>query len=180
MGMPRAAYFTADMVRALPEDGTRHEVVHGELLVTPAPRRQHQRLVARLFTALGRYLESHPVGEVLFSPADIAGDADTLVQPDLFVAAASAGSRSEWPTLTQLLLVVEVLSPASVRQDRFAKRRRYQEAGIPLYWIVDGDSRQVEIWTPGDLFPRIERERLQWRPAGTDEVFQCELAELFR
>jgi hypothetical protein len=34
-------YWTAEMVRALPDDGNRYEVVYGELLVTPAPRRLH-------------------------------------------------------------------------------------------------------------------------------------------
>jgi len=86
------------------------------------PRRHHQRLVARLFEALSRYLHAQPIGEVLFSPADIPGDADTLLQPDLFVAAADAGPRAEWPALSHLLLVVEVLSPSTARQDHFAKR----------------------------------------------------------
>ena len=37
MGMPQqATRWTADMVRALPGDGNRYEVVDGELLVTPA------------------------------------------------------------------------------------------------------------------------------------------------
>lgn len=38
MGMAAPIYYTADMVRALPDDGNRYEVVHGELLVTPSPR----------------------------------------------------------------------------------------------------------------------------------------------
>ncbi len=38
MGMAAPIYYTADMVRALPEDGNRYEVVYGELVVTPAPR----------------------------------------------------------------------------------------------------------------------------------------------
>ena len=42
MGMAAPVYYTADMVRALPNDGNRYETVHGELLVTPAPRLWHQ------------------------------------------------------------------------------------------------------------------------------------------
>src|SRR5438034_10080720 len=52
MGMVAPVYYTADMVRALPDDGNRYEVVHGELLVTPAPRLWHQKLVGRLYSAL--------------------------------------------------------------------------------------------------------------------------------
>jgi hypothetical protein len=45
MGMAAPIYYTADMVRAMPDDGNRYEVVYGELLVTPAPRLWHQALV---------------------------------------------------------------------------------------------------------------------------------------
>jgi hypothetical protein len=45
-------YWTAEMVRALPDDGHRYEVVHGELLVTPAPRAPHQLVVQRLHVSL--------------------------------------------------------------------------------------------------------------------------------
>ncbi len=38
MGMAAPIYYTAEMVRALPDDGNRYEVVRGELPVTPAPR----------------------------------------------------------------------------------------------------------------------------------------------
>ena len=65
MRMAAPAYWTADMVRALPEDGNRYEVVYGELLVTPAPRPWHEVLVARLIHSLGSYLEREPVGIVL-------------------------------------------------------------------------------------------------------------------
>ena len=60
MGMAAPVYYTADMVRAMPDDGNRYEVVYGELLVTPAPRPWHQIVVQRLSLALGNYLERIP------------------------------------------------------------------------------------------------------------------------
>jgi Uma2 family endonuclease len=76
--------------------------------------------------------------------------------------------------------VVEVLSPTTARADRFTKRRRYQEAGVPLYWIVDGEEQRVETWTPDAEFPMSETERLVWHPAGAAQPFTLQLAELFR
>jgi hypothetical protein len=38
----------------------------------------------------------------------------------------------------------------------------------------------TDVWTPADAFPRVERERLRWEPAGVDRVFALELKELFR
>lgn len=183
MGMPdllQPTYWTAEMVRALPDDGWRHEVVHGELLLTPAPRLWHQELVGRLYVALHRYLEREAVGHLLLSPADISWDEDTLVQPDLFVADRAEVRTLDWTSVRTLLLVAEVLSPATRRHDRFAKRRRYQEAGVASYWIVDPDTRSVEVWTPADLFPAIERQRVSWQPAGARERLDLELPELFR
>jgi Uma2 family endonuclease len=180
MGMAAPIYYTADMVRALPEDGNRYEVVYGELLVTPAPRMWHEVVQRRLMTALDAYLQAHPVGEVLGSRGDISWGPDVLVSPDVFVVTMEQARTMDWSKVRDLLLVAEVLSPSSAKYDRFIKRRRYQEAGVPLYWIVDGDERRVEIWTPADTFPAFEEERLVWRPPGAGEAFTLALAELFR
>lgn len=180
MGMAAPVYFTAEMVRALPDDGNRYETVHGELLVTPALRWFHQELVGRVFESLRAYVRREPVGHVVFSPADISWGPDTLVQPDVFVVPTEQARTLEWSAVRDLLLVAEVLSPSTPRHDRFTKRRRYQEARVPLYWVVDGDERQVELWTPGDAFPRIERDRLVWQPEGAGVPFTLALEGLFR
>ena len=180
MGMVAPVYYTAEMVRALPDDGKRYEVVHGELLVTPAPRLGHQLIVGRLHLALADFLRREPVGQVLMSPADISWDEDTLVQPDVFVAPLDEIRTMDWAQVRTLLLVVEVLSPGTARQDRFAKRQRYQEAGVPLYWIVNEEGRSVERWTPEMKFPEIVRDRLVWQPAGATTQFVLRLDELFR
>ena len=180
MGMAAPIYYTADMVRAMPDDGNRYEVVYGELLVTPAPRLWHQVVVQRLSLALGNYLQRQPDGLVLSSPADISWGPDVLVQPDIFVVPTDEARTLTWSRMRTLLLVAEVLSPSSTRADRFLKRLRYREAGVPLYWVVDGDERAVEVWTPADDFPAVERERLEWRPGAATEPFTLRLEELFR
>jgi Uma2 family endonuclease len=180
MGMAAPIYYTADMVRALPQDGNRYEVVYGELLVTPAPRMWHEIVQRRLMFALEAYLRRHPVGEVLGPLGDISWGPDVLLSPDVFVIPVDQARTMDWSRVRDLLLVAEVLSPSSARHDRFIKRRRYQEAGVPLYWIVDGDARRVEVWTPADSFPAFEQERLVWQPAGAAEPFTVELSDLFR
>ena len=180
MGMAASTYHTADMVRALPDDGNRYEVVYGELLVTPAPRLLHQLLVKRLIVALEMYLRRCPAGELFTSPADISWGPDVLVQPDVFVVASDEARTLTWSRISTLLLVAEVVSPSSARGDRFLKRLRYREAGVPLYWVVDGDDRSVEVWTPADDFPVVERSRLEWHPIAAHDPFTLDLEELFR
>ncbi len=172
-------YFTADMVRALPEDGNRYELVDGELLVTPAPQFVHQAIVLELATRLKRFCEQQAAGKTLISPADISWGPDSLVQPDVFVIAPEEAGASAWSAVKTLRLVAEVLSPSTARQDRFAKRKLYQQHGVATLWLVDAERRIVEVWTPESAFPVVERERVTWLPAPANEPLVIELAELF-
>ena len=107
MGMPQTAQrWTADMVRALPDDGKRYEVIAGELFVTPAPRLPHQAAVMALALRLHPYIATHRLGDVLPSPADIEFDPETLVQPDVFVAPLVGERRPRaWTEITGLVLL---------------------------------------------------------------------------
>ncbi len=177
MGMPQAdTIWTAEMVRALPEDGKRYEVVDGRLLVTPSPRPLHQYAVAQLHLNLDPYVRQHGLGTVLMSPADIELDPRALVQPDVFVTAARLRA---WNDGTPLLVFIEVLSPSSARADRDIKRRRYQRAGIPEYWIVDVDARLVERWRPGDTRPEILSDSLLWEPKAGVPPLTLDLPSFF-
>jgi Uma2 family endonuclease len=180
MGMAAPVYYTAEMVRALPDDGNRYEAVHGELLVTPAPWLWHQEVAGRLYEELRAYLRSQPVGHVLASPADISWSSDTLVQPDIFVADLAEVRTLDWSKVKQLLLAIEVLSPTTARYDRFTKRRLYQEVGVPVYWIVDPDEKLVEVWTPDDALPVTNSRTVTWHPAGAADPLTIQLVDLFR
>ncbi len=178
MGMAAPVYHTADMVRALPDDGNRYETVHGELLVTPAPRPVHQYVIALLLERLVPYLARYPVGQLLTSPADISWASDILVQPDIFVVLREEMLTFDWSRMKTLLLAIEVLSPSTRRYDRHTKRRAYQEFGVPWYWAVDVEGRAVEVWTPGATLPTIERERIVWHPEGAAEPLIIPIAEI--
>jgi Uma2 family endonuclease len=180
MRMPEAILWTAAMVRELPDDGKRYEVVGGELLVTPAPSFDHQEAVGCLFVRLRGYLRAHLVGHVAMSPADIELDPQTLVQPDAFVVPLIEGRRPRtWADIPRLLLAIEVLSPSTARADRTVKRRRFQAEGVPEYWIVDVQARLVERWRPDDLRPEILTDTLSWQPALAVQPLVVDLPEFF-
>jgi Uma2 family endonuclease len=180
MGMAAPIYYTAEMVRALPEDGNKYELVHGELLVSPSPRPWHSVVLQRLFVEVYAYVERERLGVTFVERSDISWSPDTLVSPDLIVVPMDEARTLTWARMQHLLLVIEVLSPSTAGHDRFAKRRLFQEQRVPLYWIVDGHERQVELWTPDATFPAFERERLTWHPEGAAEPLTIELARLFR
>ena len=178
MGMPQTAeIWTAERVRALPDDGLRHEVVDGEHLVTPAPRLLHQRAVGFLERQLWSYASANGLGECFHSPADVELDPRTLLQPDVFVT-ARVGAKS-WSDILPLRLAVEVLSPSTARADRLVKRRRFQRAAVE-YWIVDLDARLLERWRPGDERPEVAAEQLEWQPEPSVPPLLLDLVTFFK
>ena len=53
---------TYDDYVALPNDGKRYEILDGELFVTAAPGRNHQRVVLILAMSLEMHARSHNLG----------------------------------------------------------------------------------------------------------------------
>ena len=182
MGMSQTAErWTAEMVRGLPDDGNRYEVLDGELFVTPAPRAAHQRAVGELLVRLVTYLRHWKLGEALSSPADIEFSDTRLVQPDVFVVPFDAAGRKRqgWSDMKELVLAVEVLSPSTARADRLVKRRIYQEEPVGEYWVVDLDARIIERWRPNDERPEVLSDRLSWHPAGASAALELDLPAYF-
>ncbi|MFI5236244.1 MAG: Uma2 family endonuclease [Gemmatimonadales bacterium] len=179
MSMPGTSQWTVEQLLALPEDGQRHELVYGEHLVTPAPQYSHQRILRRLFLLTAGWLEGRGLGEPLWSPADLTLAPDSLVQPDFFVVRPEEAKAADWKAVRCPLLVVEVLSPGTARQDRFTKRRLYLAVDVPHYWVVDPIGRAIELWTPAATSPIIVRDTLHWRPEGADRTLEIDVPALF-
>ena len=178
MAMPDVARWTRAQVLALPADGMRHELIDGELIVTPAPRVRHQDGVTALTAILLPYVLEHHLGRFYAVPADLEVLPDQLTQPDLFVL--PAGGRFErWEDAPTPMLVVEVASPSTARYDRGTKRRFYQRAGVPEYWIVDLDARIVERWRPGDARPEVLDHDLIWQARPEVPPLRIELDRFF-
>ena len=170
-------YWTAEDVRALPEDGNRHECVDGVLLVTPAPSFNHGYAVEFLRDRLRNYVRTNELGQLFSAPADLEIVPGSIVQPDLFVAQSASGARIRMAQdIAEVVLTVEVLSPSTAKVDREGKRRFYQRAGVGEYWIVDLDARVIERWTPAAERAEILSAAMVWRPRGASEALEFDIA----
>ncbi|MGL5928265.1 MAG: Uma2 family endonuclease [Dermatophilaceae bacterium] len=118
---------------ALPDDGSRHELIDGALVVTPAPRVRHQWVLGELVATLRAACPGQL--KVLSAPLDVVLATDTVMQPDVLVAPRTALTGRDLDEAP--LLAVEVLSPSTQTIDRTLKLARYERAGTPAYWIVD-------------------------------------------
>jgi Uma2 family endonuclease len=175
-----STYYSVADVLAFPSDGFRYELAYGKLLVSPAPRLTHGRIVMRIAAALAEYCVREGLGEVFCVAADLTwGRDDVLAQPDVFVIGPQDRGVASWSEVRHVPLVAEVLSPSTKSHDRFDKRRVYQDRAVDLYWIIDGEAGFAEVWTPDAQFPVVERERLTWHPSGASVPFVLELSSLF-
>jgi len=133
-----------DLVR-LPDDGKRHEIIGGQLLVNAAPFLRHQQIVGRLFLGLHRQVQEAGLGVVLFAPVDVELSPHDVVEPDLIVVLKDREHvLHESRIIGAPSLVMEILSPSTARIDRARKRDLYERSGVPEYWLVDPDRNVLE------------------------------------
>jgi Uma2 family endonuclease len=69
-------------------------------------------------------------------------------KPDIvFVRKADSGIIQRRAIVGVPSLLVEIISPASVRRDRYEKRDLYARFGVVEYWLGDPANRALEILT---------------------------------
>lgn len=172
--------WTVAMVHSLPDDGNRYEVIEGTLLVSPAPSLLHQSAVLELAALLLAYAKGAGL-TVHVAPAAVTWSDRTEVQPDvLAIPLVDGRPAARFEDVGRLSLAVEVLSPTTLRADRFMKRREYQKRGVPEYWIVDPVGRSLERWRQQDEEPEILFETLSWQPNPDVSPLVIDLAAYFR
>lgn len=167
------------LIAARAELAPRYELVDGELLVTPAPTSRHQRMILRLAFVLHPYLVRHAVGELRLGPGELKLHKDEHYEPDLFVVPLVGGRLAPDAHPTEPILVCEVLSPSSSRHDRITKRRAFQTARVPEYWVIDGDSEAFEIWHPDDERPSIVDDLVAWKASPSAEPLELDVRAFF-
>jgi len=114
----------------------------GVLSVTPPPGFAHAIIATRLTVWLataGVPVDriAQAVGLRIPGPGGVGGRI-----PDLVVWSKTQAD-SVWLPVTDVLLVVEIVSPGSVAADTVTKRNEYAVVGIPQYWVVNRDTAQT-------------------------------------
>lgn len=152
---------TLEQWDALELDPTRRWELHeGTLTMSPRPDLWHQRISKRLIRLLDDHLpdglEALPEIEVItraaFPPS--VRDPDIVVVPDRVFE-----NRPARVAATDVVLVVEIVSPGSRGTDHVMKLHEYAAAGIAHYWIVDpeapADDRFLAYRLDGDIYCRV-------------------------
>lgn len=139
-------------------DDERWELIDGVAWnMSPAPATKHQRISRILTTKIDTFLKNGTC-EVFAAPFDVTfpdfagqeeSDIRTVVQPDLSVICNPEKLTDKGCTGAPDL-VIEILSPYTSKKDLNEKFRLYEREGVSEYWIVDHESRYVQVFVLGE------------------------------
>ena len=135
-----------EMLAELGESNLPIELWDGEVIRSPTPVPNHQRIVSRLYKLMDAFVEERELGEVFISPLDVILSQHRVVQPDVFFI-----SKARLKLVTDRVrcapdLAVEVISEGSWRRDRVDKKDLYEQFAVREYWIVDPEAQTIEVF----------------------------------
>jgi Uma2 family endonuclease len=132
-----------------PQDGSKRELVRGEVVTMPNPGLEHGEVQGNVYFAIKLFLKSNPLGRV-FTESGLITDRkpDTVRGPDV-----SYYSKERLPLDKRVIgyhdqpadLCVEVVSPSNTKRELRAKIKEYFFAGVRMVWVVDPDERSITI-----------------------------------
>lgn len=166
-----------DLLQA-PRDGRKHELVDGEIRVSPAGQR-HGQVCVRLLMAIGAFVRERKLGELFDSSTGFRLSGGNVRVPDVsFESAERSGGRiSEGFGDGPPDLAVEVLSPEDRPRQVLDKVGEYLEAGVRLVWVIDPRARRAVVYRS---LTDVRELGIEDSLDGEDTVpgFRCTLREI--
>ena len=136
-------------------DDKRRELINGFIHLMSAPMRIHARVSQKLNRVIDGFIEKKKGKcHVYYAPFDVRlplndETADdkiyNVVQPDICVI-CDLSKLDERGCIGAPDLIVEVLSPSTLKYDWNYKFNLYEAAGVREYWIVDPQAKVVNVF----------------------------------
>jgi Uma2 family endonuclease len=130
------------------DEDTHAEWVNGDVFIFEPVSNFHQNVIEFLFVQMNLFVGLLDLGKVRVLPFQMRLE-NSGREPDImFIYHEHLGRLTEDYLDGPADLVVEVISPDSVRRDRADKYQEYREAGIPEYWVIDPrpDKQRVDFY----------------------------------
>jgi Uma2 family endonuclease len=139
---------TAEDLLNMPDDGTRHELIKGELLTMPVPKPIHGAVTMNLSALLYMHNKANNLGRV-FSECgfQLESGPDTVLGPDIaFISRDRIPADDDRFYRDAPDVAVEVLSPSDRRGKVERKPALWLELGARSVWNVNPQKRTVEVF----------------------------------
>ncbi|KNY27582.1 Uma2 family endonuclease [Pseudobacteroides cellulosolvens] len=134
-------------------DEERWEIIDGIAYMQAAPSPAHQLISGELYRQFANYLQGKPckVYPAPFCVRLTKGDENNnedinkVVEPDITVV-CDKSKIDERGCNGAPDMIIEVMSPSSIKKDRVIKFNKYEKAGVREYWIVEPDVKIVSAF----------------------------------
>lgn len=125
-------------------DSLRRELVGGKVVMMSPAATNHVLISGHIYRLFSNYLKGKPCTPIPDGVTVFLTDEDHFV-PDFMVVCDRDKLKGDGVHGAPDL-VVEVLSPSTVKRDRTRKKDVYGRCGVREYWLVDPASRTVEVY----------------------------------
>ena len=170
--IPRRGAWTVDALGLLPQDGHTHEIIDGELSLSPPTDEEHNRVLWNMLLILMPFAKEHS-WPVRVCPEPTSFSSRRHVLPDIVLSPNPVFAP------TPLELIVEVTSPYTRRTDSLVKRELYQHERVWQYWIVDPQRRELVVWRHNDCEPHIVRDSYTFQGSVLRDPLRVEASDIF-
>ena len=146
MPLPKGHTSTIEDIYALP-DGTRAELIDGQIYYMAPPSRRHQQILGSLYRKIADYIDGKQGAcEVDIAPFAVFLNDDDInyVEPDISVI-CDKNKLTDKGCVGAPDWIIEVVSPGSRRMDYYTKLFKYRTAGVREYWLVDPDKNRILV-----------------------------------
>ena len=148
---PLKKAWTEEELQRVPEDGFIHEVVDGQLTMSPKNNFQHGNICTRLLVALAGFNEQHSLGAILDSSTGFWMNNRNCRAPDVCFVSRNRlkalgfkpSTRSFFPGAPDL--AVEILAPNNTRSEMDERLKDFFESGTRTAWIINPEAESAEI-----------------------------------
>lgn len=126
----------------------RYELVRGELVLMTPPIVLHLLIAKFLERMFDAEISRLNLPWIALKEAGQRTEIDSSRLPDLCIVPMEAAEALRYsPAVFQLpaLLVAEIVSPSSIKDDYEDKLKEYQSIGVAEYWIVDPTSQDPRV-----------------------------------
>ena len=127
------------------------ELIRGELIMMSPAGFDHGRFAVNVGSALANFVKARSLGSVVSAETGfrIAHDPDTVRAPDVAFVRADrippGGVKGFFQGAPDL--AVEVVSPGDRPSEVMAKAQDWLQAGCPMVWVVDPETRNVSVYS---------------------------------
>jgi len=163
------------------QEQRREELIGGKVVLMAPAATDHNRIAGNIFFLFRSYLKGRrcePFGDgekvFLTKTEHYIPDFMVICDPDKIKPDGVHGAPD---------LVAEILSPSTMRNDKFGKKAVYAKCGVREYWIVSPGDKSVEVYrTDGAefLFHDVYTLRPEWELANMSEEERAAVVTHFK